>query len=114
MSLMRIRLELAQSPDFPAGSTSHGYEFVAPMKSDGHIHALECHAVRFWGDAPEEKGLLHRERHGWRFDNKKSDEADNEACSRQTHPLTPGGLISIVGRDGKQRPFRVLMMVPWG
>ena len=31
MSLKRVRLELARTPDFPAGSPSHGYEFVAPL-----------------------------------------------------------------------------------
>jgi hypothetical protein len=27
----RIRLELARSKEFPEGSATHGYEFVAPL-----------------------------------------------------------------------------------
>jgi hypothetical protein len=113
-SLMRVRLELAQSPDFPEGSTSHGYEFVAPLKSDGHIDASKwnevkdkCRVVRIWGDAPEEEGSLRHGGRGWRFDYEKTDDAGDEA-------LTPGAFVSITGHDGIQRPFRVLMMVPWG
>jgi hypothetical protein len=33
--LKRIRLELARSREFPAGSANHGYEFVAPLDSKG-------------------------------------------------------------------------------
>jgi hypothetical protein len=35
--LKRIRLELARSKEFPMGSARHGYEFVAPLDSKGHI-----------------------------------------------------------------------------
>ena len=36
-ALKRIRLHLARSKEFPAGSADHGYEFVAPLDSNGHI-----------------------------------------------------------------------------
>jgi hypothetical protein len=36
--LKRIRLHLARSKEFPSGSASHGYEFVAPLDSKGHEH----------------------------------------------------------------------------
>ena len=36
-ALKRIRLELARSKEFPMGSANHGYEFVAPLDSKGHI-----------------------------------------------------------------------------
>ena len=35
MALKRIRLELARTADFPEGSPSHGYEFVAPLDLQG-------------------------------------------------------------------------------
>jgi hypothetical protein len=36
--LKRIRLHLARAKEFPSGSASHGYEFVAPLDSKGHEH----------------------------------------------------------------------------
>ena len=33
----RIRLNLARSREFPAGSARRGYEFVAPLDEGGHI-----------------------------------------------------------------------------
>jgi len=36
--LKRIRLNLARSKEYPAGSARHGYEFVAPLDPTGHIN----------------------------------------------------------------------------
>ena len=120
MSLMRVRLELARSPDFPQGSSSHGYEFVAPVDKDGHIDASawkklkeKCRVTRFWGDAPEETGLLRHVGHGWRFDYDRSNDADDEPFFKlDKHALAPGEYVSITEHDGVQRPFRVLMVTP--
>jgi hypothetical protein len=30
-------LELARDPEFPNGSTEHGYDFIAPLNIQGHI-----------------------------------------------------------------------------
>ena len=38
--LKRIWLELARSKEFPMGSANHGYEFVAPLDSKGHIDPI--------------------------------------------------------------------------
>ena len=63
--LKRIRLELARSRGFPAGSANHGYEFVAPLDSKGHIdphlwqkYREHCGVRRFWSGADEEIGRL--------------------------------------------------------
>ena len=37
MPLKKIILELARTPEFPNGSSTHGYEFVAPLDADGMI-----------------------------------------------------------------------------
>src|SRR6516165_7009882 len=56
--LKRIRLELARSKEFPLGSAKHGYEFVAPLDSKGHIdphlwqkYRERCGVRRFWNGA---------------------------------------------------------------
>ena len=64
--LKRIRLELARSRGFPAGSANHGYEFVAPLDSKGHIdphlwqkYREHCGVRRFWSGADEEIRATH-------------------------------------------------------
>jgi hypothetical protein len=37
VTLMRIRLELARSHDFPDGSTRCGYTFTLPLGKDGRL-----------------------------------------------------------------------------
>ena len=68
--LKRIRLNLARSKEFPTGSDKRGYEFVAPLTSDGHIdaelwrkHREHCRVRRFWEGEDDEIGrLVHRPR----------------------------------------------------
>ena len=75
MSLKRIRLELARTPDFPEGSPAHGYEFVAPLDTRGHLDSSEwprakgaCTVRRFWNSQPDEHGaLIHRRNGSWAF-----------------------------------------------
>ena len=63
--LKRIRLNLARSKEFPSGSTSHGYEFVAPLDGSGHIdaklwqqHREHCRVRRFWNGEADQIGRL--------------------------------------------------------
>ena len=72
MTVRTIRLELARCPEFPDGSTVHGYEFRAPLDAAGHFDAAEwksvhnqCTVRRFWGPAPEEKGKLGNRVSSW-------------------------------------------------
>ena len=66
--LKRIRLNLARSREFPAGSERHGYEFVAPLNAAGRIdphlsqeHREHCGVRRFWEGEDDEVGhLVHR------------------------------------------------------
>jgi len=117
---MMVRLALARSQDFPEGSVSHGYEFIAPLDPDGRIDTSawkklkdKCRVVRFWGDAPEEEGTLRHVGRGWRFDYDKTNDADDEPFFKlDKHTLSPGSFVSITEHDGVQRPFRVLMVTP--
>src|ERR1700733_12301804 len=61
--LRKVTLNAARSKEFPDGSIRHGYDFVAPLTSDGHIdleawkqHRGECFAHRFWGNEPALRG----------------------------------------------------------
>ena len=63
--LKTVTLNAARSKEFPDGSIRHGYEFIAPLTPEGRIDMEgwkarrgECFVHRFWGDAPQQRGLL--------------------------------------------------------
>jgi hypothetical protein len=119
--LKRIRLHLARSKDHPTGSDRHGYEFVAPLKGDGHIdvelwkkYREHCGVRRFWeGEADEHGRLIHKaggkDHANWVFDYDESAEEDDEAGYRfGAHAFQPGEYVSIRDEDGEMHTFRVV------
>jgi hypothetical protein len=120
MGLAQIRLELARTPEFPEGSTRHGYEFIAPLNGDAHIDPKawqelkdRCEVTRFWGDEEPEQGMLRHVGKGWRFDYDASNDSDDEPFFKlDRHALTPGAYVSITEHDGAQRPFKVVSVTP--
>ena len=124
-ALKRIRLNLARSKEFPAGSAHHGYEFVAPLDAKGHIDPLlwqqyrqYCHVRRFWnGDNEQTGSLVHKpggvEHAQWVFDYDASRADDDEAGYRfGAHVFTPGEYVSIRGEDGELHTFNVVSVEP--
>jgi hypothetical protein len=88
--LKRVRLELARSKEFPMGSANHGYEFVAPLDSKGHIdshlwqkYREHCGVRRFWRGDEEIGRLMHKpggaEHAQWVFDYDPDTTDDDEA-----------------------------------
>jgi hypothetical protein len=117
--LRTVRLELARTHDYPQGSSDHGYEFVAPLDTDGSLAADlwrdardKCVVTRFWGDEPERQGKLRHSGNGWRFDYdaKRSDD-DEPFFKLDRHKLLPGSYVTITEDDGVQRPFRVVSVI---
>jgi len=116
----RIRLELARSKEFPAGSTSHGYEIVAPLDGSGHIdptlwrqHRDHCRVRRFWGGEEEIGHLVHKpggpEHARWVFDYSGMAEHDDESGYRfGAHAFRPGEYVSIKDDGGEMHTFRVI------
>jgi len=120
MSLKRIRLELARTPDFPAGSPAHGYEFVAPLDEKGHLSSLEwpqakgaCTVRRFWKSQPDEHGvLIHRHNGSWAFSYAPGDDDDEPIFRLDRHLFLEGEYITVTEHDGVARPFRVVHVAP--
>jgi hypothetical protein len=123
--LKRIRLELARSKQFPMGSASHGYEFVAPLDSKGHIdphlwqkYRQHCGVRRFWNGADEEIGRLTHKPGGaeharrvFDYDPGKTD--DDEAGYRfGVHAFAPGEYVSVAGHEGESHTFKVVSVEP--
>ena len=123
--LKRIRLNLARSKDFPAGSARHGYEFVAPLDGNGHIdpvlwrqYRAHCGVRRFWAGEDDEVGRLVHKPGGpgharWIFDYDETTDEDDEAGYRLgDHVFRPGEYVSIRDEDGEMHTFRVVSVEP--
>jgi len=120
MSLKRIRLELARTPDHPNGSPSFGYEFVAPLDDKGHLASVEwptqkgaCTVRRFWDGTPEEHGsLIHRRNGSWAFSYAPGEDDDEPIFKFDRHRFVVGEYVTITEHDGVARPFRVAEVTP--
>ena len=120
MALKRIRLELARTADFPEGSSSHGYEFVAPLDLRGHLDSSEwpqakgaCTVRRFWNHEPDEHGaLIHRRNGSWAFSYAAGDADDEPIFRFDRHLFVEGEYVTVTEHDGVARPFRVVRVAP--
>jgi hypothetical protein len=124
-SLKLIRLELARSKEFPQGSARHGYEFVAPLSSNGHIDAAAwkanraaCWVKRFWTGKEDQVGkLMHKpggqEHARWIFDYDDTADDDDEAGYRLgSHAFSPGEYVSIRDAEDEIHTFSVASVQP--
>jgi hypothetical protein len=124
-SFKRIRLHLARSKEFPAGSAQHGYEFVAPLDAKSHIDVKlwqeqreHCRVRRFWKGEDEQIGqLVHKPggaEHGrWVFDYDASRTDDDESGYRfGAHAFALGEYVSIRDDDGELHTFKVVSVEP--
>lgn len=120
MTLMRVRIELARSREFPAGSSRHGYIFTLPLDDEGHfdLAAFErtpeiCTVHRFWEGEGDEVGQLMRiTADRWAF-SYRIGTADDEAIPRlPDHVFRRGDYISVREHDGRVLPFRVVEVRP--
>lgn len=122
MSLNKIRLELGRTDDFPDGNRNHGYEFVAPLKPDGHLDAAawketkeDCTVHHFENGGTVETGLLRHAGRGWHFEYARHADGDDEPFFKlDRHIMRPGLYVSIVEHDGVQRPFKIVSVMPVG
>jgi len=120
--LKKVTLHAARSKLFPEGSIRHGYNFIAPLTADGHIDLEawkgrrgECFARRFWGDEPDERGLLVHRAGGrggstWRFElgvGSKLDE-EEDGFRFDDHAFREGEYVSIRDEDAELVTFRVV------
>lgn len=115
--LKQIRMNLARSPEHPTGSPLHGYEFVAPLDSDGHIDAAawkecrqHCRVRRFWGQEEDDLGhLVHRPGGSWAFIYDIAGDEDDEAGYRfGSHAFHIGEYVSVKDEDGEMHTFQVV------
>jgi hypothetical protein len=115
-TLKIIRLNLARSPEHPAGSARHGYRFTAPLDADGHLdpdgwreHRERCRVVRFWGDEEDDIGHLVHHGTGWGFHyDLGGDEGDEAGFKLGSHRFVSGEYVSIRDDDEATHTFQVV------
>lgn len=115
MSWMRIRLELARHPQFPEGSSRHGFELALPLDGDGYIdqHAYQAQPElrrvrRFWDGEEDAVGTIRHMRNGrWLFSFYPDDRVNEPIPHLAGHRFREGEYISVCDADGKVFTYRV-------
>lgn len=109
MNWTTIRLELAGTHDFPAGSVSRGYLIRVPLDENGSIDETSLAKApqiatvrRFWSTEPDESGRLVRVDGQWAL---RCNGTPDRLLS--INRLGLGEEVSVVESDGLLLPFRV-------
>ena len=120
MSLKSIRLELARDAAHPEGNPEHGYEFRAPLSTDGHLdeavwnRAKPFCTVRHFGFGDDEHGLLMRSKGGhWFFSYAIGADDDEPLFKLSSHRFAPGEYVTITEHDHVGRTFKVVSVKDW-
>jgi len=120
MTLMRIRLELARSHDFPEGSTRRGYVFTLPLTGEDRLDVAAyarspqiCTVHRFWeGEGDEVGQLIRTRRGGWAFSFRAGDEDDEPIHRLPDHVFRAGEYLSLREPDCLAHTFRIVAIAP--
>lgn len=106
-----IRLELAPSDDFPAGSVSRAYLVRLPLDDGDAVDRTaflesphKATVRRYWSSEPDEAGLVLHAKGGWTM---RCDGRAERSLKLEGRPLRLGQLIPVVEADGAILPFRV-------
>ena len=110
-----VRLELARTPEYPAGSASRAYMLRLPLRVDGLIDEAAIAASpgrasvrRFWPNEPDQQGYLIRKGKGWAFSYALGEDDDEGLYHLESHPIRLGEYVTLTEPDGRRLPFRVV------
>jgi hypothetical protein len=110
-----VRLELARTPEYPAGSASRAYMLRLPLREDGLIDEAAITATpgmasvrRFWPNEPDQQGYVVRKGKGWAFSYALGDDDDEGLYHLESHPIGLGEYLTLTEPDGRRLPFRVV------
>lgn len=114
MSWSIVRLSLARTPQFPQGSTLHGYELVLPLGDGGLIdlQAFEQAPARATvqrlapGEAVQRGAILYRDGR-FAFSYEPGDADDEDVFHLENHALRQGEYLTLTEPDGDVLPYRV-------
>ena len=122
MKLVKITLTLGRTRDAPNGDPRHGYEFIAPLNSQGHLdasgwpHVKDRCTVRSFRPGREDRvGHLRQAGRGWRFDfeSDRPEGDDQEPLFHlDKHLIARGLYLTVAEENGLQQPFRIAAITP--
>jgi hypothetical protein len=118
MNWKTVRLELAGTHDFPAGSVSCGYLVRIPLKDTGSIDEASFAQTpqkatfrRFWSTEPDVKGSVVRADGHWAL---RCNGQPDRLLSGDSDSFVLGDEVAVVGTDGSCLPFRVANIHSFG
>jgi hypothetical protein len=118
MNWKTVRLELAGTRDFPAGSVSRGYLVRIPLKDTGSIDEesfaetpQKATVRRFWSTEPDQKGSVVRSDGHWAL---RCNGQPDRLLSRASDSFVLGEEVALVGAHGMCLPFRVANIRSFG
>lgn len=114
-----VRLELAREAGNPVGDPTDGYDFVAPLDSDGRLDGERLRAEpergyvrRFAGGATVGTGRLRRGPGGnWTLDLDDGDAADARGFRFEDERFVVGEYVSLTLPSGDQHTYVVARVV---
>lgn len=115
-----IRLELANTPDFPRGSPSRAYLLRLPLGENGAIDRTalqdeprEATVRRFWPSQPDLAGYVVPGPAGWvlSYDRVQSGPGSGKL---EGDALCLGDCVTMTEPDGTRLPFRVAALETLG
>lgn len=110
-----VRLELARTPEFPAGSPNHAYILRVPLTDEGLIDETSRAANpalatvrRMTPEAASQVGYLLRKGDGWALSYELGDDDDESVYHLDSHPFRLGEYLTLTEPDGSRLPFKVV------
>lgn len=104
MNWRTIRLELAETSDFPTGSVSRGYLIRLSLDDSGSIDEAtfaqsprKATVRRFWSTEPDESGRLMRSNGHWAL---QCNGKPERLLAIKPATLAVGEKVAVVGPDG--------------
>jgi hypothetical protein len=109
-----IRLELAQSDEFPNGSASRAYLLRLPLQDDGSIDApaiskspARATVRRFWPNEADLSGYVTASDGEWAFVYDANNDDAGTIVRHDSNPIRLGEAIILTELDGRRFPYRV-------
>jgi hypothetical protein len=106
-----IRLELARTKEFPAGSVSRGYLIRLPLNDDDVVdqdafnrNPYKAIVRRYWSTEPDEAGIVLAVDGDWAM---RCNGTLDRRLDLNGRAIRLGQQISVVEADGAILPFRV-------
>lgn len=114
-----VKLELARTDEFPAGSANHSYLIRVPLDENGIIDEAARAADpsratirRFWPNEPDQSGYVLKAKNGWVFSYAVGDDDDEILFHLENHPFKQGEYLTVTEPDGDRLPYRIAHVPP--